>query len=383
MRVGLADDAVVHVVQLAQSLRRQVALDRPVDPADRCHVRLLVPQAVLGHQLHGREQARHRTRGQHRAPDQQVRGGEVVQQPGMLVLVHRRDGDVDDALGALEGFFEGGFTEALAKETLQLADVHDRLLAQHLAGLQATPDVQVHVLAADQRVEFAVLVRAQERGDHRPGAGARDHARQQVLLAQGLDHAEVEHAHVRAAAEHQRRAAKALPGMAEKHQLLGIGQFGDVVVAQVVQQRGDLGDVVVDQQLGADVRVLVELGIGQVAQVAVQALAQAEDQLRPVAGLAPGAQVDQALLDQLVLVIARDRVVLPAVQAFQRVQHHRLRTPGAVVGRLIDQFLLCDGFPGFHGSPVCVLRAALPLAPCAIQTFSTRVAGGSCHLENY
>ena len=65
--------------------------------------------------------------------------GEVIQQMRLQILRHWRDSDIDHSPGLFEGFFKRYLAEIQAQELLQLAIVHDRLLAEHLAQRKPAP----------------------------------------------------------------------------------------------------------------------------------------------------------------------------------------------------------------------------------------------------
>ena len=83
VRVGLRDDEVVDVEQLAQSLHRQVVLEAPVPPPPGAELTLGLPRheravAALGQERLRREQRRKRARGGDSRPHHQMRRGEVI-----------------------------------------------------------------------------------------------------------------------------------------------------------------------------------------------------------------------------------------------------------------------------------------------------------------
>ena len=87
------------------------------------------------------------------------------------------------------------------------------------------------------------------------------------------------------------------PGALEELDALCPGDRLQITRCQVLERIADLCDVVLDQRLGAETAVAVERRIGEVAEIALQALAQAVDELCPVALLVPAAQCGELVLD--------------------------------------------------------------------------------------
>ena len=85
--------------------------------------------------------------------------------------------------------------------------------------------------------------------------------------------------------------------------------------------------------------VTIQFSVGQITQVALQAFTQAEDQLRPIPGLAQCPQVSQTVLYQFIFVKRRYRVGFPDIHAFHRIKFGRVYAPRGVVGAAVEQFV--------------------------------------------
>src|SRR3546814_11237375 len=86
------------------------------------------------------------------------------------------------------------------------------------------------------------------------GRCARQYARQQLVLVQRLDHAEMEHAERTATRQHQCRTAEAGGGPLEELDLFVEAEIGKLANADEIEAARDFIDVIADQAVGADPR---------------------------------------------------------------------------------------------------------------------------------
>jgi hypothetical protein len=107
---------------------------------------------------------------------------------------------------------------------------------------------------------------ADERGNDGAGAGAGDDAREEALLVQGPDHAEVIHAKRRSAREKERGLAEGVPRLGEERQLALHGQLALRGVADDLEEPENHCIVFLNQPLSTDVGVLVKLRVAHAAQ---------------------------------------------------------------------------------------------------------------------
>eukprot|EP00291_Cryptomonas_curvata_P016895 CAMPEP_0172167184 /NCGR_PEP_ID=MMETSP1050-20130122/9427_1 /TAXON_ID=233186 /ORGANISM="Cryptomonas curvata, Strain CCAP979/52" /LENGTH=413 /DNA_ID=CAMNT_0012837939 /DNA_START=127 /DNA_END=1368 /DNA_ORIENTATION=- len=281
--VGLADDEVVDVEELLQPVHRQVRLQAAVGPLDVAHVvRHLHPPRVLREQLHRLVEPGQRARGGRGAPHEHVGRREVVEQPRLLVVVAGRHRDVDDAAGALVGLVEGHVPHVVDECSLQLLDVHEvaRLEDPAQLALQAPNGVEEFEAdgAADgldvPREEQLQLLAGAHGDDARhdgPRRAAGDDAGEQLVLEEGLEDPEVVHAERGPPGQQQRRLAQRVPRLREEGELLLEGELAVAAVAHPQQHPDQLALVLLDEELGADVGVVVEHVVADAAEVALQA----------------------------------------------------------------------------------------------------------------
>lgn len=231
-------------------------------------------------------------------------------------------------------------------------------------------------------------------GDQGADGGARDDLGQQAAQEQGLDDAEVAHAEDGAALQDQARAAKGLAGVVDEGHFglhgqgrrrqigagsrdagrddspwgpggLGLvgcglparllidggagrsrggssttkvparGRRGDGSGEEVVDGEDDLGDVLVDDELGAGEGAVVQLGGRDVAQVADEAGADEVGQAVVLGRVGAGVvQQLQAVLDKGPVVVLGLGRLAPEVEAVQLVELQRRGLPVLVRGRV-------------------------------------------------
>ncbi len=142
----------------------------------------------------------------------------------------------------------------------------------------------------------------------------------------------MKHAQGGAAAQQQRRPTVTGQGVAEEAQLVGVGKALDGVVTEEVEGVADLGDVFLDQVLGAHPGASVEGRVAHVAQVVVQAFPQGSPEPLVVVFLVVMPQIAQALVDEFVVIEVGGKILLPLHVALQVVELQRRRLPYLVVG---------------------------------------------------
>lgn len=116
--------------------------------------------------------------------------------------------------------------------------------------------------------------------------------------------------------QHQCTSSECLSGIMQHVQLGLVGQAGLVarrgrVGGDILDGEGDLGDVVLDEQLGAGVGAVEQARRRDVAQVAHQAGAQQVHQAQDVIVLAHLDDGLQPLVDEAVVVVFAGRVLAP------------------------------------------------------------------------
>ena len=176
-------------------------------------------------------------------------------------------------------------------------------------------------------------MRAQNARDQGAGAGAGNDPRQQALLEQCFDHAQVIETQHTAAAEHQRRAPVANIGAVEEvHFGLDIDERG-VEIGQKAQGVVDFVDVLLDKALGAEAGAAVQGAAPHTAHIAVDALVQGKQEALVIVAHAQAAQAIQTQADLRVVVLAAVIDIPPAPRAARLVVSHRGLGPLGVTRR--------------------------------------------------
>jgi len=257
-----------------------------------------------------------------------------------------RDRDVEDAVGAVVRLLERHVADHLAEHGLQARNVEQHAgaqealeLAHQRALLRVLERIEAQRAALPHARQLVVRVRGHDAGHERADAGARDDARQQVLLPQRLDDAKVIHAEAGAAAQQQRRASERLPRLVDEVVLVPEVEARHLGVGDEAQQLAHLVGVLVHQLLGANVRAPIQPLVGDAAQVAQQPRAQREHDRHVVALLLQLLQLPQARIDQAIVVVVRLGASLPGV-ALELVEQRRLLGPHRI--RLGRRHLLLD-----------------------------------------
>mmetsp|Transcript_14853 Transcript_14853/g.24195 ORF Transcript_14853/g.24195 Transcript_14853/m.24195 type:complete len:409 (+) Transcript_14853:652-1878(+) len=398
MWIDLGDDEVVDVEQLGELLGGQVHLHAAVHEGEaRGGLR---PQRAVRtlHQQRGRVEHPGHGGGAHGgAPDEHVRGGEVVQQPGRVRLVDGRDRDVDDAPGAVESLLEGVVPDVVPEHGAEVLGVHaQHVLVVHQHGQQARgegPQRGRHQQAPEGRGPLLLHrpvpgdLALEEGGDDVPlehgahlgvragahhgchdraGRGARDHARQQPLGKQALDHAEVVKAQAGPAAEHEGRAAEGVPRLVEEGQLrvradqllLGVGRGNQA------QRPTDGGQVPLHQHLRARARERVEPAAQHAVLRPADAPAQREHEREDVPALHQVRELVDAVLQRGTVVEGAVRVPPPLLVALQLVGQLGVLLPLPVGRRrahlLMNIFDQPPVFSHARGDVVCSLLHCPP-----------------------
>ena len=159
------------------------------------------------------------------------------------------------------------------------------------------------------------------------------------MFPEGFRHADMEQPEGGAAGEHQAALAEGLAGGFEEIQFLLEPELGEVFVAEVVQGGAYLFQVALDQPLGAGAAVAVQGGVGDIAQIAVQAFMKVKDQFVDVVALAGLADLPQTVTDQLVIVVGRAVDVLPLIGAAEPVVFTAGTAPFVVAAGLSVRFM--------------------------------------------
>src|SRR5690242_21559486 len=114
---------------------------------------------------------------------------------------------------------------------------------------------------------------ADQGGDDGTCCSSSDDARQETTQVKCLDYTQVTDAKYLSALQHQRRSTEGLPRVVE-HVQLGLDGQARIrarcsrVLREVFDGERDLGDIVLDQELGAAVGTIEQARCGDVAQVA-------------------------------------------------------------------------------------------------------------------
>src|SRR5690554_2717265 len=95
----------------------------------------------------------------------------------------------------------------------------------------------------------------------------------------------MEQAKRRATGKHQRALPKGLASRLEKIKLLFKREAFKLVITEIVQCRSHLSQIALNEPLGTKARIVVEGGIGNVAQVTVQPFVQVKHELVDVIAL--------------------------------------------------------------------------------------------------
>jgi len=161
--------------------------------------------------------------------------------------------------------------------------LHGSATLAPLAASLAHESRQVDAVGLENVGQLVLGMYGNEGGDQGAGGGAGDDARQETAQEEGLDDAKVAEAEYGAALEDKGGAAECLPCVVyevELHlvrQASTAGAFVDPIGeaggqgADVLDTLSDLGDVLVDEVLCAGEGAVVELGGGDVAEVADEA----------------------------------------------------------------------------------------------------------------
>mmetsp|Transcript_16444 Transcript_16444/g.53242 ORF Transcript_16444/g.53242 Transcript_16444/m.53242 type:complete len:326 (-) Transcript_16444:701-1678(-) len=231
MRVDLRDDELRDVKELREPVQRQVRPQRAVHVlgARRVH-RHDAAAAVFRHQGRRPHDARQRARGCDGGVDEHVWRGDVVQQDGLAFAApaarRRGDRDVDVPPRAAEALLEGHVAVVGAGGALEVGGLdevavlhkgEDLLVQRREPSLgQASRDGRhAHV---GQHLFVGAL--CEEAGDDRAAGGAADHAREEALLEEGLDHTHVVHGERAAAREAERGVADRQLGRSQEREPL-------------------------------------------------------------------------------------------------------------------------------------------------------------------
>lgn len=211
-----------------------------------------------------------------------------------------------------------------------------------------------------------LLVVYRHQGSHqRPGSRTCYDPRQQAPQEERLHDAQVAQPEDGASLQDEGAPPEGLAGIVDEIQLHLRRHAGpavppvaeDAIAAGARRQRPDVlyrlghsGDVLLDQELGAGEGPVVEPRGGDVAQVPDQAGPQEVDQGVDVAGLARAVELQEALVDEPVVVVPRGRVVAPQVEAEEVVE-----VQGGLLPVLVGGGCAQDGEPeggrGAGGEP--------------------------------
>eukprot|EP00162_Nutomonas_longa_P014868 comp22121_c0_seq2/m.51582 comp22121_c0_seq2/g.51582 ORF comp22121_c0_seq2/g.51582 comp22121_c0_seq2/m.51582 type:complete len:430 (+) comp22121_c0_seq2:424-1713(+) len=313
MRIDLRNNETVDIEELREPRHRQIALDAAVGPLDLGRVVGHDSSfLVLGHELDGGIDARDRTACAGGGPDEHVGCGEIVEQARVLEVACGRDGDVDDASCLFECLLECEIAHVGLCPLLELADIHDHAVvdealdaALHCArgfGLQTVKDIEIDAVDVEVARKFLVCCGCKKSCNESADGGARDHAREQLGLEEGLDHAEVVHSKRAAAREQEGRSSICMPGVLEDKVFLLEGESLEILLAEPFELEADFVDVFLDQLLCADRCAVVELLVSDSTNVAQQAGPQQPHECAVVLSVRSSAQHFQPLRNQHMVV---------------------------------------------------------------------------------
>ncbi|KAI4147821.1 MAG: hypothetical protein LQ340_005366, partial [Diploschistes diacapsis] len=180
-------------------------------------------------------------------------------------------------------------------------------------------------LALEEGQELLFLVHADQRRHERADAMAHYDAREQAAQVQGLDDTEVAEPVDGAALQEEPGAAVRLARVVQqvhlvlgRHAVLAVtvhGQTGEVADCQA-----HASDVLVDQDLGAGVGDVVEVGAGDVAEAADQAGAEEGDDVVDVVLFLRDRESVQAVLDEPSVEVLSCWIATPQVRVQQPVK---------------------------------------------------------------
>lgn len=228
VRVHLRDDEVVYVEHLGEAGHGEVVVDAAVDPAERGWVPggVLAGGGVLGEDVGRGEDEGDGAGGGDGGPDEDVGAGDVVEEARELVDGGGRDADVEDAACAVVSFLESHVAEELLHHLGEVLDVYPGSLGEEtrdmfqgaLFTILLFEHGEITMGKSSQHFgDLFVRACAQHRADYGACRRPRDDAREQLLLKQSFENANMVHPERRPAAEQQRTPPKRLP---RKHNLL-------------------------------------------------------------------------------------------------------------------------------------------------------------------
>ena len=152
-----------------------------------------------------------------------------------------------------------------------------------------------------------------------------------LVVPHGFQHAQMEHTEGCTAAEHQTGFTKRLMGTFQEIQFLNQGEIGEVGFTNPLKAGADFFQVIGDQLFGAEIALLIEHGVGDTAQIAVQPLIDIEHQLVNIAPLTGSAQFVVAQANHFVIVMGRSILFAPFIVSCQTVIFPGRIGPGLVV----------------------------------------------------
>src|SRR5690554_674111 len=155
----------------------------------------------------------------------------------------------------------------------------------------------------------------------------------------------MEHTQTGATAEQQRWPAITGQGVSEKLEFVINGKTRHRVITEIVQGLAHLGDVFLDQVLGTNPGTGVKRGIAHVAKIMVEAFPERSLQTIEVVLLTILFDVTEPVIDQLVVVKVRRKVLLPLRIALKKIQFQRGSLPLFIIGSFRQQ-LAESGYPG-------------------------------------
>ena len=328
-RVDHAHDIMVGTVQPRQALGGQVVGNRTVHPLARRQIRLGLTVHILRHQHHRRKHPRHGAGCHHGSPYIDVGRCDGVEQARALVRLRRRHRDTDLPAGLLIGLLEGQVRYHPRDQPPQVPDVYLRIGAEEHTGEHARFLLRLEqdIGGAVKVLQLPVGMGAQHARHQRAGTGARNHPRQQALLQQGLDHAQMIKTQHAPAAEHQRRAAVANVGAVEKIELLLRVDQRVVDLRQVAQGFIYLVNILFYQLLGAKPGLAIQAAAPHPAHIAVDALVEREQQAVVVVPRPQAANAVEPQADLGVIVLAGLVDLTPASLTRQLIVFQRRRAP--------------------------------------------------------
>ena len=273
MWVYLGDYGEISIEMEIQCFNRNIRAQTPILPSMTKGEGSQTSVTLFGHEDDGIQDSGNRRRRQHGTPNHTVGTGQIVCQDGGGMRIGRDAGYIEDATGPLERFAKGHGAPA---EPATLPSPSHRVESGARSPETPDPDGETFVACLhavgqcgdQQSLEFVIRARRHERGDQGSSRRSRDDLGQDIVVQQGLDHAQMVVGEGGASGQAKRGSAEIRVQLPEELILgfVAAGHVGDQLNA-----RRHLVDVFLDQVLGAEIRLAVDSRVLDTGKVALDA----------------------------------------------------------------------------------------------------------------